>query len=325
MGSTMSYSYIVPGKTINPNTLVDLQTNKENWTGYFIPGAATINEALGVAMNNLISIKTEKWAMTRLNTSSPWNLSTSIKFLNYGDMVALTVPSSVRDFSFVWGVGSVKKSTSVTKNQSEFIYETHADYIPIYVEYQGETPPSEIAVFANGVCKGAREFEGDVTQINAYFTEDDLNAEITIEFSYSSKGIQKKKMEFAIVNPNDQSLNYIPLLHKKGNSFYRVKISNKEQNTNIPMISYAQNYPNPFNPETTIFFNASKEGKVLVNIYNIKGQKIVCLFDGILDKGNHKISWNGKDSNGKILGSGIYLYKIVSGKQVIVNKMTLLK
>jgi len=86
------------------------------------------------------------------------------------------------------------------------------------------------------------------------------------------------------------------------------------------------NYPNPFNPETTISFNLPKTSEIQLEIYNIKGQKVKTLINDSLYPGNHSITWNGKDAAGKIVGSGLYLYKLKIGdKPELVKKCMLLK
>lgn len=86
------------------------------------------------------------------------------------------------------------------------------------------------------------------------------------------------------------------------------------------------NYPNPFNPTTTISFSITEEGIVELNVYNIKGQKIKSLLNNHISAGEHSIVWNGKDTSGKKVGSGIYLYKLnVNGKIEAVKKCLLLK
>ena len=86
------------------------------------------------------------------------------------------------------------------------------------------------------------------------------------------------------------------------------------------------NYPNPFNPETTIQFNLIEGCDVQIDIYNIKGQKINSIVNEHLLNGEHSITWNGEDSSGKKVGSGLYLYKLlVNGKTEIVKKCMLLK
>ncbi|MBL7149962.1 MAG: T9SS type A sorting domain-containing protein [Candidatus Cloacimonetes bacterium] len=85
------------------------------------------------------------------------------------------------------------------------------------------------------------------------------------------------------------------------------------------------NYPNPFNPSTTILFDLPQDSKVKITIYNIKGQKVKTLVNEVLPAGEHSIVWNGRDSNGKQVGSGIYFYKLIAGDFQKVRKMLLLK
>ncbi|OQC06167.1 MAG: flagellar basal body rod modification protein [Candidatus Cloacimonetes bacterium ADurb.Bin089] len=85
------------------------------------------------------------------------------------------------------------------------------------------------------------------------------------------------------------------------------------------------NYPNPFNPKTTIAFTLAKGGKVDINIYNLKGQKVKTLFSDILLPGKHCLVWDGKDDKGSSLASGIYFVKMQTGKTTDTRKITMLK
>ncbi|MCD4664186.1 MAG: T9SS type A sorting domain-containing protein, partial [Bacteroidales bacterium] len=85
------------------------------------------------------------------------------------------------------------------------------------------------------------------------------------------------------------------------------------------------NYPNPFNPTTNIKFDLNETLKVQIDIFNIKGQKVNTLINSELDSGNHSIVWNGNDSSGKKVSSGIYFYKMKAGKYQETKKMILLK
>ncbi len=86
-----------------------------------------------------------------------------------------------------------------------------------------------------------------------------------------------------------------------------------------------QNYPNPFNPETIIQFDLPERADVTINIYDIKGSYITTVYSGVLQNGTHKVKWNGKNSQGKKVSSGIYFYQFKTGKMNIVKKMQLLK
>ena len=89
--------------------------------------------------------------------------------------------------------------------------------------------------------------------------------------------------------------------------------------------SNLHNYPNPFNPTTTISYQLPENSEVELTIYNLKGQKVQTLVNEVLPAGNNSVIWNGKDSNDKRVGSGIYFYKLKAGDYEKVRKMVLLK
>ncbi len=85
------------------------------------------------------------------------------------------------------------------------------------------------------------------------------------------------------------------------------------------------NYPNPFNPETTISFSVPKEMNASLIVYNIRGQKVVTLFNGHADQGETTVAWNGTDASGKNVSSGIYYCKLSTSNQTTIRKMVLMK
>ncbi|MBC8415668.1 MAG: choice-of-anchor D domain-containing protein [Candidatus Cloacimonetes bacterium] len=85
------------------------------------------------------------------------------------------------------------------------------------------------------------------------------------------------------------------------------------------------NYPNPFNPSTIISFELAESSPVELVIYNMKGQKVKELMNSNLDAGYYKIVWNGKDDQNHAVSSGIYFYKMKSGKYISTGKCILLK
>lgn len=86
-----------------------------------------------------------------------------------------------------------------------------------------------------------------------------------------------------------------------------------------------QNYPNPFNPETVIEYGIPENCRVVLTIYNIRGQKAITLINQYQDAGYKKVRWNSKDNNGKELSSGIYFYELKAGRYRDVKKMIILK
>lgn len=84
-------------------------------------------------------------------------------------------------------------------------------------------------------------------------------------------------------------------------------------------------YPNPFNPETTIEFALPQEGPALMMVYNIQGQKVKTLVNKVLPAGQYRAVWDGTDTSGRAVSSGVYLYRLRSGSFVETKRMSLLK
>ncbi len=85
------------------------------------------------------------------------------------------------------------------------------------------------------------------------------------------------------------------------------------------------NYPNPFNPSTTIRFDIPNRSKVVLKIFNIHGEEIITLANEEFNPGEYGITWNGKNSRGESMPSGMYIYRIVSDNFTQSSKMILLK
>jgi hypothetical protein len=89
--------------------------------------------------------------------------------------------------------------------------------------------------------------------------------------------------------------------------------------------SLAQNFPNPFNQETVIQFELAKSGMTILEIYDINGRKIKTLIFDELNAGKYSVRWNGTDSGGKPISSGIYFVQLQSGDYRQSIKIVLLK
>ncbi|MEL6820790.1 MAG: NPCBM/NEW2 domain-containing protein, partial [Calditrichota bacterium] len=85
------------------------------------------------------------------------------------------------------------------------------------------------------------------------------------------------------------------------------------------------NYPNPFNPETTIEYELPQDETVEITIYNIQGQRVLQLENGLKRAGYHQVRWNGTNENGQKVSSGIYLLVFESASARKVQKMVLSK
>ena len=84
--------------------------------------------------------------------------------------------------------------------------------------------------------------------------------------------------------------------------------------------SLRQNYPNPFNAQTTISYSLSEPGPVTLTIYNLLGQKVATLFDGVQTAGEHRLVWDASD-----MTSGLYFSRLENGGSGSTAQMILLR
>ncbi|MDQ1317582.1 MAG: hypothetical protein QG588_1234, partial [Candidatus Poribacteria bacterium] len=91
-----------------------------------------------------------------------------------------------------------------------------------------------------------------------------------------------------------------------------------------------QNYPNPFNPETWIPYQLGEDADVTIKIYNSTGQLVRKLELGqkpagsYLDK-NKAVHWDGKNSHGDKVASGIYFYQFESENYSALRKFVVIE
>lgn len=93
-----------------------------------------------------------------------------------------------------------------------------------------------------------------------------------------------------------------------------------ENNPSVFNYSLAQNFPNPFNPTTTINFELSESGSVMLTVYNLSGQQVATLINGNLEAGAHTVEFDAAN-----LTSGLYFYRLEADNFVAQMKMLLLK
>jgi len=86
-----------------------------------------------------------------------------------------------------------------------------------------------------------------------------------------------------------------------------------------------QNAPNPFNPETNISFALPSTELAKLEVYDVLGQRIAVVWEGTLAPGHYQMRWNGRDAQGRPAASGIYIYRLQSGAQVLAKRMVLVR
>ncbi len=98
--------------------------------------------------------------------------------------------------------------------------------------------------------------------------------------------------------------------------------SANENDLGIPReVELYQNYPNPFNPSSIIRFGVPEQAPVRLEVFDILGRKVMSLLNGeVKQAGRYNIAFDGR-----VLASGMYIYRLVIGDKVLTKKMTLIK
>ncbi len=308
-----------------------------HWLGYWLPESQNIVDAFGDLWQYVEKVKSEDWFYDKYIPERgmdpiPISWITEGKTMTYGKSYMVWFKDEIiPDFHWASSGDSEKLEE---KNESEnFTYNEKPDYEVIDIINIPENV-IEIGIFADNECVGAVVVQDSSEQILVY--SDNANRD-PIPFN------------FEIINGRGLSVpikNYDVFNYRTGVFEQGVVISGMqeyslimlgeegEQEDNTPSITKLySNFPNPFKPSgagrspaTTIQFSTTEhtENTELI-IYNIKGQKVKTLYSGIAEEGKHTVTWNGKDENDKPVSSGIYLYKLKTGKQELTRKMLLLK
>jgi hypothetical protein len=92
----------------------------------------------------------------------------------------------------------------------------------------------------------------------------------------------------------------------------------------LPVTLY-QNRPNPFNPRTAIRFYLPETREIVLDVYDVAGERVVRLAEGKREKGYHEVTWDGRNGSGTTCSSGVYFSRLTAGKSSISRKMIMLR
>jgi hypothetical protein len=86
-----------------------------------------------------------------------------------------------------------------------------------------------------------------------------------------------------------------------------------------------QNFPNPFNPETTIAYDLASGAAVKLTVFDVRGKRVRDLISATQPAGRYRVDWDGRDSRGQRVASGVYFYRFEAGSYTQTRKMVQLK
>ncbi len=316
----------VSGFKVLDNTTITLEGNNvENWVGYWLEETQDVEEAFGNLWDgdNLTMVKAQHWTAVKFEGNWKFKIKEGHSpTISYGEMVIVNCNTTINNFK--WDNSTPEDPKVVFGESKYFTYEEQADYVPIYVEIDPTDPPVEIGAMVDGVYIGATVVEDTLIQINAYVSGV-LAGDIELELYYGECAEPRMLSSYKCISVTEPNRIETSISTSYMQSAYFITLW--EDSDLIPDVYRLSivNYPNPFNPSTTISYSIPNDGKVDITFYNIKGQKVKTLINGEQQAGAYKMVWNGDDSSGKNVSSGIYFYKLSVGNKMIIKKMILLK
>ena len=198
-----------------------------------------------------------------------------------------------------------------------------------------ELPGSSFGIASYyGSSVSALNFNGKIDELrywNVARTESEINEKIRVELTGNETGLVgywnfNDGVGTTLTNMVAGGVNGT-LLNMEANDwvtdtpFNLTTINNSKEKNIIPKhFSLSQNYPNPFNPTTIISFALPKAENVKLFIYNMLGEKIAELVNENMSAGNHSVSFDASK-----FVSGIYIYRVSAGQNIVTKKMMLLK
>lgn len=226
-------------------------------------------------------------------------------------MVNLDMIANLSDS--VWDIKLHTDTLSVTNySYAELVADLAWTYTPLEPIILDRGPTTDHQPFLNSGYNAIFLFEGDLSPY--HHGPEDLLENLTIPYAR-----EVTKLALATVVTMAQ--------YQSEPSGIEDQYSDE---TELPgYFSLNQNYPNPFNPHTVISFDVPRDlgsaPHVNLAVYNLRGRRVKTLINSNLYSGSHKVVWDGRDSEGLNVPSGIYFYSLKAGDFTSTKKMTLIR
>ena len=297
-----------------------------NWLGYLPQNPGAIAAALASIGDAAEFINSQaSGSSTNYPDYGIWAGSLATLESGVGYLLKMNAPGELiyPEFDDVLGMVQNKQKVVLSNTISDWDF-NYADYefistITTSIESHEDEEGDIVAVFVDDQCRGIAE--------RLYFSLDDSYYYIIQVYS----NIEGEELTFKYYDDsNDEVIEYMETLTFESNMIdwldgFNTFSLNRIARPAPEQYSLSDAYPNPFNPTTTLSFSVPTEGVMSLNIYDMTGRLVSTLVDGNLKQGYHSITWNGMDSNGHAVSSGMYIYSLKGEGVSITKKMVLMK
>lgn len=292
-------SLVLPPTRFRGTNAWYLQSTNEPWSGIWIYNDSLSSELLGLHNGDSISVQgnvSENFDVTRLQGLS------NVVVRSTGN--PLPAPIVLPTSTFGAGVGNGTPSAEQWEGMLiQFNNVTVTDSTPTF---------QEIYEFAVNDGSGQVLIRRDGKHQYTTTTQDPTPGLVLIP-----QGSHISYLRGIVY----YSGNYYKIVPRDNSDFGTITGVDPDHTPVIPQeFTLAQNYPNPFNPSTTIGFGLPRSEFVTVKVYNVLGQEVVTLMNGVQEAGTYALRFDASR-----LTSGVYFYRIQAGQFSQTKKMLLVK
>ncbi len=335
------YTSLVRALTIQDVQYTPYVNGRTPYLGAVLPLSGIITaDTSKIGLSPVSTGSTNAWYMQ--STSAPW----SGLWLTTSDTTAQKAMAALKNGDSVTVTGTVQEQFDVTRL---------GNITTVVKASSGNPEPAAVAKttgtfnVGNGT-PGAEQYEGmlvkftnvTVTDVNPTFSDptefsvNDGSGAVVVQrsgkYKYSNVAADSLLGKTILKVGNKigsltgivyYSFNQYKFVPRTDADFVNVTLTgvNDTQGSAIPdAYVLNQNYPNPFNPSTTIRFALPNAGQTTLKVYNLLGQEMATLVNGVLPAGVHTATFNAST-----LSSGVYFFRIESGSFRAVKKMMLVK
>ena len=242
----------------------------------------------------------------------------------------LTVTNSVAFTGFplaTWYFGGAPGlPTKIQASDGTLAYDNTANGTYSYVVPVGGLLPVELSSFASAA-------QGRTIVLN-WSTKTEKNSDrFEVERSLVTNGswLTVGTVKASVLSNSPKSYSYTDTKLQSGKYQYRLKMIDNDGSFSYSAVEAAevaipkdfavsQNYPNPFNPSTKIDYQVPVDAKVIMDVYNIAGQKVVELVNQEQSAGYYTV-----DFGATKLSSGVYIYRLAASDKATGNNFSSIK
>lgn len=335
MCSTRGYKFMVTdpddndslrvfGEICEPDTYVPVVAGgDDDWVGYFLRDTQYVSTAFNYyTFLKLDKIQTKNW--TAVKFKNIWLIPAKAT-LSYGDLVILSDNKQSTNFTFQWQQpGREEIEPYVRPVPTYFTYNEDPEYMPIFIEF-GEEVPLEIGVYVNGECRGAEVVDSDsLFHIRAYIYNEEPGYEVQF-VQYFGRN-ETKTVDYQVIKEPMRTGNEKLVTGNLGEWSF-ISFTNPLEEEVPSTAKSLSAYPNPFNPTVQVCFALAEDGEADLNVFNVKGQKVITLLKSKMCTAGEEINqvWDGRNELGKEVSGGIYLISLKADGKVQTQKVVLLK